>query len=183
MILEIPVFIAILGLLCLGYYLLRSDFERYSIRCVGVYKRVRRVQATDTEFECTAHHCESTVVDGEERIYHKEIVIFGSVLLRYGGQSNFYCSDHVSFEFQQHGGEQFVTTTERVGQTVLSAVIGIFVAMDDGVAPKEKESDPFDSVTTSVGSAFSLLPVVLLVLIAAIIITFVRGLGGSTVEQ
>ena len=167
--------IAVLGIL----YLWRVDFQSYSVFTVGTFKKVYRYESTDQTAECSENLCESGCLEGEIRKATKEVVIFGCPVIRQTTAVNSYCPDHTSFEFEQ--GEYSVTTTERVKESVLSAIISLgtlkFEPQSESELTKSQKTASND-VAAAMGDAFSLLPVLVLVLCAAMCISLLKGIGG-----
>lgn len=153
--------VAIVGLLALGFlYLYRADFEKYSVFTVGVFKRVHRRPATETEFECSEPYCSETVVDGEKRTRYKEIVLFGCPILSYGGGTLYNCESHVSFEFTQ--GDH-TTTTERLQETIVSAIVGFaeWQTIPDVEKPNKSAFDDAVKATSATADVASVALIIL----------------------
>lgn len=161
---------------CLAGYGWRADFERYSIFTVGVFKRVKREAVEPGEFECADTMCSATTERAEKRRYYKEIVVAAFPVLRYGGGTSYYCEDHYSFEFIQHLDEDGWQTTDRVhqrlGMAAIEAILWLIgeTGQVQGLEDESEFSNASSDVTTGMSDAMSLMPVVFLVLIAAVIL-------------
>lgn len=165
--------VAIVGLLALGFlYLYRADFEKYSVFTVGVFKRVYRSPARETEFECSERYCSETVVDGEKRTRYKEIVLFGCPILSYGGGTLYNCESHVSFEFTQ--GDH-TTTTERLQETIVSAIVG-FAEWQTIPEVEKPNKSAFDDAMKATSATADLAGVALLIVAIVVITPPVRAL-------
>lgn len=153
-------FTAIVGVAVLAVYAIRVDMQYYTIRSVGVYRRLKRYDV-QTDHDCT--DCNSTINDGEKRTATKEIVIFGCPILRTDTVTNYYCNEHSSFEYRQ--GEAVTPTREKISD--------VFFSIAEAILAIEANSDDINTKTqpvNSVSHSLSLLPVVFLVLLAGIII-------------
>ena len=153
----------------LSLYAYRADFQRYSIFCYGVYKRVDR-RVVETDRECHEDYCEQNVAPGEARRWYKEIVVLGMPVVKYGGGTHYYCADHVAFELY---GTDLVPEKSTPEKLTITLVEGIGEYLIDTAEPDD--DTPFDDVTTGVHDALSLVPVVLIVLIGAMIISLVKS--------
>jgi len=160
----------------LAIYTVRADFSRYSIFTAGVFKRVSR-KVVETEKECEESLCENTVFPGEERRWFKEIVVAGMPVARYSGGVHYYCEDHVAFEVIGDLENPPTPKTERLAISLFEAVGEFLTTLPDS---KSENEDPFRNVTTSTASALDLMPVVLLILVAALILSLVKGVPPSS---
>jgi len=160
------------GLLCL-LYLYRADFQQYSVFTVGVFKRISRYEG-HRNIECSNVDCDNTTEGSELRKAYKEIVIGGAVIAKYDVVSNRYCHKHTSFEFQQDEFGQ--TTTRRVAETLIGGIVGVA----SWKVEQKEDQTPFDEVTANMSTSFELVPVALIVLVAALLMGAVKGLSGET---
>lgn len=165
------VLVAVSTLLFVGACLYAGDFERYSIFTVGVFQRVTHQPAALDSHECREHWCEVDGGDGERRLWFKQIVLFGIPVASYGGGEGYYCDGHAHVGIQTGEFEE----AKSVPDSVIWAIVWVVerFATDTG-RPDESE---FDSVQTEVTSGFdgvvTLLPVAVLVIVAAPILAAV----------
>lgn len=159
----------------LAIYTVRSDFSRYSIFTAGVFKRASR-KVVETEKECEESLCENTVSPGEERRWFKEIVVAGMPVARYGRGVHYYCEDHVAFKVIGDLENPPTPKRERLAISLFEP-LGEFVTTLPET--KKDDNDLFRNVTTSIFSALELMPVVLLVLVAALLLSIVKGVSPS----
>lgn len=178
---SLSVYIAGGAVVFLCLYLYAGDFERYSMFCVGVFRRVKHEPAEIDGHECRETWCETTPGDGEHRQWFKEIVLLGVPVASYGGGSAYYCGDHADVTIQEGDYEE----TRSVPDSVIWAIVWVVEKIGTDVeAPEDSEFKSVQSnVTTGVGDAMALAPVLLLVLIAAGVLGAVnRATGGIEVE-
>ena len=151
-----------------------SDFERYSIFTVGVFRRVTHEPADLKGHECREHWCEVDDVNGEHRVWFKEIVLLGVPLASYGGGEGYYCDDHAHVGIQTGEFEE----SRSVPDSVVWALVWVVEKFStDAELPKESEFETVQTdLTRGVGDAINLLPVVFLVVFAAVSIKMVRAL-------
>jgi hypothetical protein len=154
-------------------YTMRVDFAHYSIFTVGVYKRLYRYKAQNTDVECEESYCDRTVVEGETRKATKEIVVCGCPLVRYNTVTNHYCDSHGSLEYQR--GEYRETTTKRLTTTLLTGLAECLESRQ-----KQRDKPDFANATTAVSSAWSLIPVAVLVVIVAIVVMFGKSMAPNS---
>jgi len=159
--------------LVVAFVYLRSDYAHYSIFTVGVFKRVSRRPST-TQTECEESYCEERITDGETRIAYKEIVLCGVAIVRFGGVENHYCQEHTSLEFRQ--GEFAKPTVEQLQESILSGFVSFSIFMQNSL-DDDAEADPFNQTVKATQSAFDLMGVAFIVLIAAVMISAVKGLS------
>lgn len=165
-----PLHLTVAALAISSMYSYRADFARYSIFTVGVFKRLDRTVVEAPEFECSEHHCEEQTDVAERRRYFKEIVIGGMPLLRFDGGESYYCEDHVSFEVQDELDNPKKSTTERVATSLLAALASFFEWREE---QKTFDSE-FSDVQSSASAAFSLIPIAMMVLLAAMIMSLMN---------
>lgn len=175
-----PVVAVALSLAVLSAYY-RADFQQYSVFTVGAFRRVSRSVVTGSEYECVDDYCDATVETAERRRWYKEIVVFGMVLVRYDGGEHHYCEDHASFEVRNDWDEPTRARTQRIALTAAELIGEFASAMPDDFG-KSKNDDPLGnanaSVAAGVSSALSLLPIVFLVLVAAVAMRGMKQLRG-----
>lgn len=149
--------VAVLTLSGYGYL---ADFERYSVFCVGVERRVSRAHV-EGEYECI--DCEEETSEAERVRWYRELVLFGAPLHQLVDGDHYYCEDHASADYHLHD----IPTVDETPW-----YWAFLEALFEPSTSIEEDSE-FQNVTTSVGAAFHLIPVALLVLIAAMIIGLV----------
>lgn len=157
MIEAVALCVVVLTLSGYGYL---ADFERYSVSCVGVERRVARAHV-EGDYECI--ECEEGVSEAERVRWYRELVLFGAPLQKLVDGDHYYCEDHASADYHLHD-------LPTVDET--SWYWAFLEALFEPSAPIEDDSE-LQNVTTSVGAAFHLLPVLLIVLIAAMLIGLV----------
>ena len=173
----------VFGLLAVGLllYTYKADFEKYSIFTTGVFKRISR-EVVETEYECHDTYCEATVSPGERRRWYKEIVVAGMPAVRFGGGTHYYCEDHVAFKIRNDLDNPRQSTVERLAMPVAEAIVAF---ADWKLDPAETKDSQFANaqadVTTGITSAVSLVPVMLLVVVAAVVIGTVKKYRESMV--
>lgn len=164
----------------LAVYSWRADFARYSIFTVGVFRRVERTAVEGVEFECADPICEATTEKAERRKWFKEVVIAGMPLIRVGGGQSHYCEDHVAFEVRDQLDSPEQPMPEKLAGGLAAVVLWIG---ENVVGPfpddTEYSNDEFSSATTSVSAGLELLPIVFLVLVAAVVLGTVKAVGGE----
>jgi hypothetical protein len=166
-------------------YLYRSDFQRYSIGTVGVFKRFERAAITggdlDTvNMECI--ECEKDIVTAERRRYWKEIVVFGAAVWRQEVGESFYCEDHVSFELLGELDDADHIYAERLPVSIGNAVLS-FATMDHEL---EVEDNPAFESTEGVASGIlhplNLIPMMIIVLTTVLVLNVINLAAGSIGE-
>ena len=167
-----PVQIAVITIATLSIYSYRADFSRYSVFTVGVFKRLERTVVEGAEYECAEFHCEETTEVSERRQYFKEIVALGMPIVRYHKGESHYCKDHVSFEVIEDLDNPKISTSEKIGTSLLMAFAAFIEWLAKG-EPEVEESE-FDDITASVETALDLIPVIFIVLLAAIVLNLMQ---------
>lgn len=155
----------------------RADFQRYSIFTVGVFKRIDRSVAG--AHECAALDCDADPDVTERREWFREIVVAGVPLVRYGGGVHHYCDRHVSFELRGELDEAPAPTTERLKVSIAEAAVTAITgpaAVDEAVKQDREHTNPYEDALAGVGSALSLAPIALLVLVTAVLLYPVQKL-------
>lgn len=150
-------------------YLYLGDFEQYAIYSVGVYKRVTHEPATLDGHECREDWCDVDAGDGEHRRWFKQIVLFGAPIATYGGGETYYCIDHADASIQLGLYEE----TARARDRLVWAIVWVAERFaTDAEVPEESEFDAVESnMTSAVGTAFQLLPIACVILIAALLMS------------
>jgi len=168
--------LAVAGLAGYGY---RADFEKYSLFTAGVFERVTHHE-TARDKQC--FDCQTEIDTGERRTYHREIVVGGMPVVRYGHGHTYYCEQHTSFELAH--GDKGSTDTNRLSKTVIEGLLNFTMwVFDKDMQFTEEDSEfadtEFDDVMSSVGTAVNLLPMAVLIFTAALGIHFVSALQGE----
>lgn len=160
-----PEFAAVAIVVLVAGYLYVGDFEKYSIFTVGVFQRVTHERAALDGHECREHWCEVDDVDGERRLWFKEIVLLGVPLASYGGGEAYYCEDHAHVRIQTGEFEE----SRSVSDSVIWAIVWVAEKFATDVeTPEESEFDSVQNdISSSVGDALTLAPVALMIIIAA----------------
>lgn len=164
---SVPELAAVAIVVLVAGYLYAGDFERYSIFTVGVFQRVTHEPAALDGHECREHWCEVDDVDGERRLWFKEIVLLGVPVASYGGGEAYYCDDHAHVSIQR--GE--FKETRSVSDSVIWAVVWVAEKFATDVeTPEESEFDSVQNdITGGIGDAMTLIPIAVLVISAAVI--------------
>jgi len=154
-------------------YLYAGDFERYSIFTVGVFQRVTHEPAALDGHECREHWCDIDDVDGERRLWFKQIVVLGVPIASYGGGEAYYCDEHAHVGIQTGEFEE----ARGVSDSVVWAIVWVAEKFATDVeSPDESEFEGVQNdITGSVGDAMALVPVALLVLTGAVILKSMDG--------
>lgn len=161
----------------IAVYIYRADFEKYSIFTTGVFRRVSR-RVVETGEVCDDLYCETIVAPGERRRWYKEIVIAGMPVIRFGGGTHYYCEDHVAFDIRNDLDEPYKPTVERLGISLAEGIVGFAKwELDTTKTDDNPLKNAQTNVVSGMGAAVQLIPVVILVLITALMISFVRRVG------
>lgn len=171
---SVPELAAVGVVVFLVVYLYAGDFVRYSIFTVGVFQRVTHEPASLDGHDCREHWCDVDDVEGERRMWFKQIVLLGVPIASYGGGEAYYCDEHAHVGIQTGEFEEARTVPDSVIWAVLWVVEKFATDVD---TPNESEFESVQNdVAGCVGDVMRLVPVALLVIFAAAAIKSMEGI-------
>jgi len=169
---SIPELAALAIVFLLVGYLYAGDFEKYSMFTVGVFQRVTHEPAALEGHKCREYWCDVDNVDGERRLWFKEIVLLGVPMASYGGGEAYYCDEHAHVSIQRGEFEE----TRSVSDSVVWAMVWVAEKFATDVeTPEESEFGSVqDNFTGGMGDAMTFL-IAVLVITASVIMKSMDG--------
>lgn len=174
-----PIQMAVAVVATLSLYSYRADFSKYSIFTVGVFKRLDRVVIETSDYECAEFHCEEQTDVAERRRFFKEIVVAGMPVLRYDKGEAHYCEDHVSFEVVDELDNPRKSKTDRLTISLAAAIVGFTEWKTEMEPDQDDPLSDVQSVSSGFADAFALMPIILMVLCAAVVMNLMQRFRGN----
>lgn len=161
--------VAIAALTTAGYYV-RSDLAHYSILSFGESRRVKRTSVRREGHSCQDCGCDIQI--GERRDYYKTAVVAGSEVFRYARGTARYCYDHADIGIRDE-----LEPVESFDN--IPWFMPLLVCLQSPIERDDVDRKEFANAVSSARIGFELVPIAIVVLIATLVVGFIRQIGAS----